>query len=167
LLVGFPVALLLTLGAGYGAAAGALRPVEVMRRRAREIQAREPGRRLPVPAAPDEVGRLGEPLNEMPERLELAFARERAFVADASHELRMPLAILKSELELALHEELDVDAFRAAVGSAAEETDRLVQLAEDLLVIARLDQGGVPVRSKDVEVVAGLEDVCRRFAQRA
>jgi two-component system OmpR family sensor kinase len=86
LLLGGPVALLLAALAGYGAAAGALRPVELMRRRASEIQAGLPGRRLPVPPSRDEVARLGETLNEMLERLEEAFARERAFVSDASHE---------------------------------------------------------------------------------
>jgi signal transduction histidine kinase len=167
LLIGFPIALLIASLAGYGAAAGALRPVELMRRRAREIQASRPGRRLPVPPARDEVARLGETLNEMLGRLEGAFARERAFVSDASHELRTPLTILKGELELALRDARDVDAFRVAVASAAEETDRLVQLAEDLLVIARLDQGRVPVRREDVAVVDVLEAVQRRFASRA
>jgi signal transduction histidine kinase len=167
LLLGFPVTLLLASAAGYGAAAGALRPVELMRRRARQIQASEPGRRLPVAASPDEVGRLGETLNEMLERLEVALARERTFVSDASHELRMPLAILKGELEVALVDAVDVQAFRVAVSSAAEETDRLVELAENLLVIARLDHDHEAVRREDVRMIAMLEAVRRRYVQRA
>jgi two-component system OmpR family sensor kinase len=167
LLVGGPIALLLASLAGYGAAALALRPVELMRRRAREIQASRPGRRLPVPASDDEVSRLGETLNEMLERLEEAFARERQFVSDASHELRTPLTILKGELELALRDAGDVDAFRAAVASAAEEADRVTQLAEDLLVIARLEQGRLPVRMQDVDVRDLLETVAQRFLPRA
>ncbi|MBI5104430.1 MAG: HAMP domain-containing protein [Solirubrobacterales bacterium] len=167
LLVGGPVALLLASLAGYGAAAGALRPVELMRRRAGEIQAARPGRRLPVPPSGDEITRLGQTLNHMLDRLEGAFARERQFVSDASHELRTPLAILKGELELALRDETDVAGFRSAVMSAAEEADRLVQLAEDLLVIARSDQGRLPVRLAEVDVEQLLESAAQRFGRRA
>jgi heavy metal sensor kinase len=167
LVVGAPIALLFASLIGYGAAAGALRPVELMRRRAQEIQASRPGRRLPVPPANDEVARLGETLNAMLERLEDALAHERQFVADASHELRTPLAILKGELELALRDGRDVEAFRAAVVSAADEADRLVALAEDLLVVARLEQGKLPVRRAAVDPGDLLTDVARRLEQRA
>ena len=82
----------------------------------------------------------------MLDRLEAAFARERTFVADASHELRTPLSILKAELELALSAAAATRGADRALRSAAEETDRLVALAEDLLVIARSDQGRLPIR---------------------
>jgi signal transduction histidine kinase len=164
LLVGGPIALLLASLAGYGATAAALRPVERMRRRAAEIQAADPGARLPVGEADDELGRLGETLNAMLARLEAAFARERAFVADASHELRSPLAILKAELELALRRGRSPAQLEAALRSAAEETDRLVQLAEDLLVIARVDQGRLPIRPATVDAGAAIESVRARFA---
>jgi len=167
LLAGGPVALLLASLAGYGATAAALRPVERMRRRAAAIQAAEPGARLPVPPAGDEIRRLGETLNGMLARLEAAFARERAFVADASHELRTPLAILKTELELALKGAHGPDDLERALRSAAEETDRLVQLAEDLLVIARSDQGRLAVREDDVAAADVLAAVRERFARRA
>ena len=167
LLLGGPFALLLASLAGYGAAAAALRPVERMRRRAATIQEAAPGQRLPVPPANDEIGRLGETLNDMLGRLEAAFARERAFVSDASHELRTPLAILKSELELALRGGRSVDELESALRSAAEETDRLVQLAEDLLVIARSDQGQLPIRSSSLEADDILEIVRSRFERRA
>jgi two-component system OmpR family sensor kinase len=166
LLVGGPVALLLASLAGYGAAAGALRPVELMRRRAGEIQAGRPGRRLPVPPADDEVSRLGRTLNQMLERLEEALARERRFVADASHELRTPLAILTGELELALRDATDIETFREAVTSAAEEADRVAHLAEDLLVIARSDRGRLPVRVGEVNAADLLVAVAQRFARR-
>ena len=97
-----PLALLLTAVAGYALAAAALRPVEAMRRRADEVSSERPGQRLPLPAAQDEIHRLGETLNAMLARLEAGLARERRFVADASHELRTPLALLQTELELAL-----------------------------------------------------------------
>jgi two-component system OmpR family sensor kinase len=167
LLVGGPIALLIASLAGYGAAAGALRPVEQMRRDAGEIRATRPGQRLPVPPSKDEVARLGETLNEMLERLEEAFAHERRFVSDASHELRTPLAILKAELELALRDATDMDTIRVAVASAAEEADRVVQLAEDLLVIARSDDGRLPVRVAEVDAGEVLRAASRRFASRA
>jgi signal transduction histidine kinase len=167
LLIGGPVALLLASLAGYGAAAAALRPVERMRARAETITDAAPGQRLPVPPADDEIGRLGSTLNDMLGRLEEAFARERTFVADASHELRTPLAILKGELELALRAGRTHAELEAALRSAAEETDRLVQLAEDLLVIARSDQGRLPIRLEEVAATDVFEDVCARFARRA
>lgn len=166
LTIGESVALVLALLAGYGVAAAALRAVESMRRRAAMISATQPGRRLPVPPARDELARLGETLNEMLARLESAFERERAFVSDASHELRTPLAILKTELELALHGRRSVGELREALGSAAEETDRVAQLAEDLLVIARSDQGRLPVRLADIDAAELLAGVRERFLSR-
>src|SRR3954454_7967222 len=85
LLIGGPITLLLAALAGYGATAAALRPVERMRARAAEIEAGEPGGRLPVPPADDEIGRLGHTLNAMLERMEAAFARVRKFVVHARH----------------------------------------------------------------------------------
>jgi two-component system OmpR family sensor kinase len=167
LLLGGPVALLLASIAGYGAAAAALRPVERMRLQAAAIQAGRPSARLPVSPADDEIGRLGQTLNAMLARLEEAFDRERTFVSDASHELRTPLAILKAELELALRGGLTSAELEAALASAADETDRLVQLAEDLLVIARSDRGRLPIRVTSVAVRGLLEQVCRRFERRA
>lgn len=167
LLVGGPIALLLASFLGYAVAAAALRPVESMRREAEAISASEPGRRLPVPEARDEVARLGDTLNEMLARLEAAIERERSFVADASHELRTPLALLKAELELALRRTRTPEELEAAVRSAAEETDRLAQLAEDLLVLARADQGRLPVRREPVRAEEIVTAVAERFAGRA
>ena len=167
LLLGIPVALFLASLVGYFVTSLALRPVEFMRRRANEISAGDPGVRLPLPSAQDEIHRLGETLNAMLERLEDAFSRERQFVADASHELRTPLAILKTELELALRAGRTADDLRDALASAAEETDRLTQLAEDLLVIARSDQGRLPVRADQVVIEDLLNSVRSRFSGRA
>jgi two-component system, OmpR family, sensor kinase len=96
-----------------------------------------------------------------------ALARERRFVSDASHELRTPLASLRAELELALRRERTPRELQAALRSAAEETDRLSQLAEDLLVLARAHDGRLPVRREPLsaaEVLSGIEE---RFARRA
>ena len=145
LAIGGPLALLVASLAGYAVAAAALRPVERMRRRAAELTGEAEGR-LPVPPSRDEIARLGDTLNAMLGRLQAVLARERSFVSDASHELRTPLAILRTELELALRGHSTRDELEDAVRSAAEETERLNQLADDLLVIARSDQGRLPVR---------------------
>jgi two-component system, OmpR family, sensor kinase len=167
LITGGLVALLLVSVAGYVAVAAALRPIEMMRRRAAEISARDPGRRLPVPPAADEVSRLGITLNAMLIRLEEAFARESQFVSDASHELRTPLGIVKTELELALRGSYSRDELEEAIRSAAEENERVIQLAEDLLVIARADQGRLAVRPVELDLSVELQSVAKRFERRA
>jgi two-component system, OmpR family, sensor kinase len=167
LLTGGPIALLLAGLAGYWLASAALRPVGAMRREAAEISRLGSGRRLPVPPAGDELSKLGGTLNEMLERLEKSAERERGFVASASHELRTPLALLKAELELALREGRTAEELRAAVASAAGESDRLVQLAEDLLVLARADEGKLPVRPEPLDAAELLHTTARRFEARA
>ena len=149
LLIGGPLALLIASAIGYALAAAALRPVERMRRHAAAVTAAETSERLPVPPSNDEIGRLGHTLNEMLARLRgrRSSASGRS-CRDAWHELRTPLAILRTELELALRGEHTREELEAAVRSAAEEAERLSQLAEDLLVIARSDQGRLPVRPR-------------------
>jgi signal transduction histidine kinase len=166
LLLGGPIALLLASLAAYGVATAALRPVEAMRSRAAKISTAEPDQRLPVPPTGDEIARLGQTLNEMLRRLGDALAHERRFVADASHELRTPLAILKMELELALERGRSPEELVAALESAAEETDRLTQLAEDLLVIAQSDHGRVAIAIEQVDLATVLEGVGSRFSRR-
>jgi two-component system, OmpR family, sensor kinase len=164
LLIG-PAALLAASLLGYALAAAALRPVETMRAEAESISGAEPGRRLPPPRSRDEVRRLGETLNAMLGRLESALERERSFVADASHELRTPLALLKAELEVALRRPRSPAELEQALRSAADETDRLVRLAEDLLVLARSDQGRLALRVEAVPAATLLAAVAGRFGE--
>jgi len=166
LLIG-PAALLLASLLGYGVATAALRPVDAMRAEAAAVSAAEPGRRLPLPRSRDEISRLGTTLNEMLGRLERALERERRFVADASHELRTPLALLKTELELALRGPRSEAELVEALRSAAGETDRLAQLVEDLLVLARSDEGRLPLRRAPVPARDVLAAVTERFRRRA
>jgi two-component system OmpR family sensor kinase len=166
-LIGGPLALVLTSLAGYLLAGAALRPIEAMRRRAAEISATSLDERLPVPPARDEVARLGETLNAMLTRIEDGLARERRFVADASHELRTPLSLLKTELELALRRARSPEELEEAIRAAAESTDRLTRLADDLLLLARAEQGRVPLKPERVDVVDTLASVARSFAARA
>ncbi|HEV7640183.1 MAG TPA: ATP-binding protein [Gaiellaceae bacterium] len=167
LLVGAPIALLLASLLGYVVAAGALRPVERMRSRVTAISGSRLGDRLPVAPSGDEISRLGETLNDMLARIETAMERERSFVADASHELRTPLAHLQAEVELALESPRSHDELETALRSVASETDRLAQLAEDLLLLARVEEGTLPIRRQDVRVDELLNGIARRFERRA
>jgi heavy metal sensor kinase len=166
-LIGGPLALILASLAGYGIAGAALRPIEAMRRRAADISASSLDDRLPVSASHDEVSRLGETLNEMLTRIGAGVARERRFVADASHELRTPLALLKTELELALRRSRSTEELEAALRAAAEDTERLSRIADDLLLLARAERGRVPLRREPVDVADVLETVAGRFQSRA
>ena len=167
LLIGLPIALLLASLAGYAVAAGALRPVERMRARAARISAATSDARLPLPEAEDELRRLGETLNEMLERLAAAAENERGFLSTASHELRTPLAILKAEIEFALHPDSTPGEWRAALVSAGEETDRLARLAEDLLLLARGEQGAAPREVRAVPLAALATRVVARLGAEA
>jgi signal transduction histidine kinase len=167
LLVGGPIALVLASLAGYLLAAAALRPVERMSERAATISAASPGRRLPVPPADDEIARLGRRLNEMLAQLEGALERERTLVSNASHELRTPLSLMKTEIELALAEPGSVPVLLAALRSTAEETDRLSQLTDDMLLLARADSGELPLRRSDVPAAELLGTIATRFERRA
>jgi signal transduction histidine kinase len=163
LLIGCPAALLLASLAGYVLTGAAFAPVEAMRRRAAEISMDDLGQRLPAGAGDDELGRLGRTLNEMLERVDAAVARERTFVADASHELRNPLAMLRTELELIGRERPAGVALQRSVGSAIEETDRLSRLADDLLLLARADEHQLEAHPQLVPAV----ELLRAAADRA
>ena len=166
LLIFLPLALLAASLGGYALAVRALRPVEILRRRAEAVNAGEPST-LPVPPARDEVSRLALTLNDMLARLHAAFEHERRFVADASHELRTPLALLRTELDLALRRPRSREELESALRSAAEETQRLSRLADDLLLIARADQGPLPLQREAVAAAELLADATARFANRA
>ena len=165
--IGGLAALLLAVAGGYALAVGALRPVEAMRRRAAAITARTPERRLPVPPAKDDLSRLARTLNDMLTRLAAALEHERRFVDDASHELRTPLALLRTEVEIALRQPRSQAELEQALRSVAEETERLSQLAEDLLLIARSDNGELPIRREHVSAEELMSTVAKRFALRA
>jgi signal transduction histidine kinase len=165
--IGGPIAVLLASILGYGLATAGLRPVEAMRRRAREVSLAHDGERLPLPAAHDEVRRLGETLNEMLDRLRRSFDRERRFVADASHELRTPVAVIRAELDAALRAGGHDEQVREALVAALEECDHLTQLSEDLLVVARAAEGELPMRREPIELRSLLEGVRARFGDRA
>ncbi|MFC7310130.1 sensor histidine kinase [Streptomyces monticola] len=140
MLIGLPLLLVVVAGVTWLVTRRALLPVEDIRREMAAITASEDlSRRVPEPATHDEVARLASTTNETLAALEASVERQRRFVADASHELRSPIASLRTQLEVgAAHPELlDVDG-------AVEDTVRLQQLAADLLLLARLDAGERP-----------------------
>jgi len=165
LLLGGPLALLLASLAGYLLTGAALHPVEDMRREAEAISATNLDERLAPAGRNDELGRLGRTLNEMLDRVERAVAHERTFVSDASHELRSPLAMLRIELELIARDAPRGEALQRAVRSAVEETGRLGQLADDLLLLTRADETGLALQTARIparELLHAAADRARR-----
>ena len=136
LAVGVPPFLALLVAVTWGVTGRAFRPVERMRAEVETISSRDLHRRLPQPAVRDEIGRLAETMNHMLERLELAASREQRFVADASHELRSPLAAIRAQLEVDLAYP-DASDWRQSHREVLEEVGRLQSLVDDLLALAR------------------------------
>lgn len=161
--IGVPAALLLTTAIIWFLSGSALRPVERMRAEAAAISVSEPDRKLPVPTTGDEIERLGRTLNELLDRMHQAFERERRFVDDASHELRTPLSILNTEIELALRRSRTPAELEAALRNAGEQSDRLIKLSRDLLVLARADRKQLPVHKEPAKlgslVTAAVEEL--------
>jgi two-component system, OmpR family, sensor kinase len=164
---------LVPLGVGLAAAGGrlmaraALRPVDEMALAARRIDAEALARRITVRGTGDELDRLAETLNGMLARLENTFGNMRRFSADAAHELRTPLTALKGTLEVALRAERSGAEYRAALASALEEVERLVRLAEDLLLLSRSSAGPESPRARvELEgLVLDVADVGARLAK--
>jgi two-component system OmpR family sensor kinase len=167
LFIGGPLALLLASAIAYLVAAAALRPVERMRAQAESISGRSLSKRLAVARSHDELSRLGVTLNEMLTRVESSLERERSFLADASHELRTPLTLLKAEIELALERPRPKRELEAALQGAREESDRLAQLADDLLLLARLDQNVLRIQEAPAQLDDVLSGIVSRFERRA
>jgi two-component system, OmpR family, sensor kinase len=165
--VGGAAALVLAALVGSLLARAGLRPVEAMRRRAAAISLHQADEGLPLPAAEDEIRRLGVTLNEMLARMRASYEREARFVADASHELRTPVAVVKTELDGALRAGDFGPRTRDALVAAVEECDRLAQLAEDLLALAKAEGGRIPVRSERIDLGGLLDRVRDRFVDRA
>lgn len=155
-----PAALLLTALVTWLGVGRAFVPVEHIRRRVAAIGASDLSKRVPLPAAHDEVHRLGETMNSMLERLEASAGRQRRFVADASHELRSPLANIQASLEVALARQ-DLDLWQETGQDLQSESDRIQHLVEDLLFLARLD-ARIPMAQDDVD----LDDVVHAEAER-
>lgn len=146
LLVGIPLAVGLAAAGGWWIARRALRPVSLMVGQAREITHRTSGFRLRVPRLEDELGVLAQAFNELLERLDHALSSQRRFMADASHELRTPVSVVRTAAEVTLGRETRAEPeYREALGVIAEHARRLGRMVDDMMALTRADAGGLPV----------------------
>ncbi|HUN63658.1 MAG TPA: ATP-binding protein [Candidatus Sulfotelmatobacter sp.] len=153
-----PVALLLASAGGYFLARKSLAPIVAMASEARSIGAANLQQRLPVANDRDELGELAQTFNQLLGRLEAAFDQQRRFMADASHELRTPVAILRGEAEVTLSQpERSPSDYRETLAILQQEAQRLGHIIEDLFTLARADAGQFPLTLKDtyLDEIAG------------
>jgi signal transduction histidine kinase len=161
-----PALTLVLAAAAWVLAGAALRPVRRMTSEAAGISMTEPGRRLPEPLGDDEIAHLGRTLNAMLARIEETITRERAFIDDAAHELRTPIAVLRGEIELAARDLDHRDLVEQGLASALEETDLLSQLADGLLILARADAGQLVAGDATTELLAAADAAVARVPRR-
>ena len=158
--IGLPIMLLIVGGTVWFAVGRALRPVESIRKRAVEIGA-DLTQRVPVPESNDEIGRLATTVNEMLDRLAGFSEQQRRFIGDASHELRSPLAAIRSQVDVALEHPLALDPL-ITLRTVQGQIEQMTQLLEDLLLLARVSEQPL---SEDVATV-DLDEVVVRELRR-
>ncbi|GAC1421976.1 MAG: ATP-binding protein [Ktedonobacteraceae bacterium] len=154
-----PCILLLGALGSYWLASRAFVPIDRLTRTTRQIQAGDLHQRVPVPRTRDEVHRLATTLNEMISRLDEAFRRQRRFVADASHELRTPVAVIRSMTELALFEGMTPQEYKQLLGNINSEAERLGHLISELLALARSDEGKTVLELEPVRLDQLVEGI--------
>lgn len=147
---------------GYWLSGHALAPVNRIIKSAQEIGVRNLHQRLEVPHANDELRRLTETLNAMLERIESSVSRITQFTADASHDLRTPLALIRTNAELALRRTRTEAEYREALERILNSTDETTQMIEELLTLARADAGAVHLRYENVALLPILERACQQ-----
>ncbi len=146
LFLGIPVALLLAAAGGYGLARTSLAPVTTMSLKARQIGAETLTERITVENDRDELGFLATTLNELLERLQRAFESQRSFMADASHEMRTPMAIIQGEADVALSRpDRSTDEYRESIAIIQASARKLTRIVESLFLLARSDAGRYPI----------------------
>jgi heavy metal sensor kinase len=149
MLATIPLALLIAAAGGYLLARKSLAPVAAMSAKARAISAASLGDRIEVANPADELGQLGATLNALLERLEESFNSQRRFMADASHELRTPVAILQGELDVTLsRDDRDARQYRESLEIMRKSVHRLTRIVRDLFLLARGDAGQYPIRGE-------------------
>jgi two-component system OmpR family sensor kinase len=166
LIAGAVVVVAAGLGA-YGLARAALSPVERLRREVAALSERDEAPGVQVPRTRDEIAALARTMNELLSRLRHALARQRALVADASHELRTPFAVLRGELELAARPGRSRAELAVAVERASEEAARLARITEQLLFLARSDEDRVAPRLERTDIGSLLTRSAEHAAGRA
>ena len=148
LALGIPFTLVAASAGGWFLASSALNPIDRITRAADQISAQDLHQRLNLNLPNDEVGRLAGTFDKMLARLENAFERQKRFIADASHEMRTPLTILKGDVEVALNRPRSVAEYQETLVMVNDTTDRLSALVEELFVLARADNKQIPLQIK-------------------
>ncbi len=159
-----PVVIALGCIGGAWLSGRALKPVQDVTNAALAISIENLSGRLPVPATGDEIAGLAAVLNSMLARLEAAVTTLSQFAGDASHELRTPLAVIRTTAELALRRERTPEAYRTALQEVVSESERMTQLVEDLLILARSDAGAVDMPRAGTDVRQVLTEVNEEMA---
>lgn len=167
LLVAGPAALAAAGAGGWLLARAALAPVASMTREASEIGMARLDERIDVPRTTDELSRLASTLNAMLDRLQRGVDEKRRFVADASHDLRTPLAVMRAELDVSLRSPDLTPGAKATLSSAGEEVDRMSRIVDNLLTLARVDEGGLELLRVPVDLRALVEGVVASMASLA
>lgn len=166
LVLGLPLLLALVGGTSWVIVGGALRPVESIRSQVADISAHDLSRRVPVPAVDDEVGRLARTMNDMLDRLQRFTELQRRFLADASHELRSPIASSRAELEVALANPSSNDWMTTA-SELLDDNERMERLVRDLLFLARVDDPSALLADDPVDLDEIVREEVRRLAPRS
>lgn len=155
-----PVVILIACVGGAWLSARALRPIQDIADAAKAISIENLSERLPVPPTGDELARLTQVLNGMLARLEAAVKQLSQFAADASHELRTPLAVIRTTAELALRRVRAPESYRGSLADIAAETERMTQLVENLLALARSGTEASQMPRSPLDLAALLREVC-------
>jgi signal transduction histidine kinase len=158
LLLGFPVILVLAAGTVWLVVGRALHPVAKIRHAVTDITSADLSQRVPEPGTPDEIGHLAHTMNDMLSRLEDSARRQRRFVADASHELRSPLAAIRTSLEVGLAHP-DRAPWPVIAERAAQQSIRLEELIQQLLLLAKGDEQQLSSQYRQVDLAVLLRDV--------
>jgi len=162
LVVAVPLFLAIAAWGGYWLSGRALKPVDEITQAARKIGAQDLAQRLRVERSGDELDRLAETLNGMLGRLEAAFQRITRFTADASHELRTPVSVMRTSAEIALRKTRTEEEYRETLGQILHESERLSQLIEQLLILARADAGSSVLPMERTDLTEPLRNACQQ-----
>jgi two-component system, OmpR family, sensor kinase len=166
--IGVPFVMFVAVAGGWWLGRRGLHPLDVMATQARGITARTPDARLDVPAAGFELDAVAKSFNRVLDRLGTALETQRRFMADASHELRTPVSIMRTAADVTLSQPArDESEYREALAAVSQQCGRLARLVDDMLVLARADAGGYPVMRTEIDLDAMVDGCVRELAPRA
>jgi heavy metal sensor kinase len=167
-LIGIPIVLIFAVGGGWWLGRHGLRPLRAMSAEAQAITAKTLDTRLTIPPAGEELEQLAGSFNRVLDRLGSALSTQRRFMADASHELRTPVSIIRTAADVTLSQpQRDEPEYREALAAVSQQSSRLTRLVDDMLVLARADGGGYPVVLADVDLTELVAGCVRELGGRA